>query len=743
MSEALFLRLLPYEDKSTALTKAIAAINDNHIINSLVYVVNSTSFNQVPGSPFAYWVSSSMRKLFITLPPLDGEGRAIRAGLQTSNDFRFVRTWWEVASKKIVTGTPSTTQDEYRRQTFEGRDWVPFAKGGAYSPYYSDLHLVVNWERDGEEMKNWAGSLYNGSHWSRIIKNVDFYFCPGLTWSDRTSRLFSARPLPAGSIFSVKGSAGFFTGEELYALGIMNSLIFNGFLSLLVGAGDAAARSYQVGVIGSVPFLTHSSINNQDYELLKKLTYTATNLKRSLDSANETSHMFLLPAVLQITSDTLVERINIWQKQMAEIEQQLDELQSKIDNITFHLYHIEDSDRHTIEELLGSNKQVIDEKVEEDDAEENASSEARLDAHSLVTDLLSYSIGCALGRWDVRISLNSSLTPKLPGPLHPLPVCAPGMLIGPDGLPATQDHIVSEEWLPTRPDAITLPPEGTAQQPTIQGTQYPITVAWDGILVDDMDHSADIVRRVREVLAALWPSEDGMESEAIDREAGKILGVKDLREYFRRQVGFFAHHLKRYSNSRRQAPIYWPLSTASGSYTLWIYYHRLTSDTLFTAVNQYVDPKITEIQRRIGELEGRLTRTTGREATQVRGEIEDARALLAELQNFRAELLRVAALPYRPDLNDGVILNAAPLHRLFRFPKWAKDTKECWGKLQRGEYDWAHLAYSIWPDRVREKCRADRSLAIAHDLEHLYIERPTIAQRKRSRKAVPDKEDEE
>jgi hypothetical protein len=26
----------------------------------------------------------------------------------------------------------------------------------------------------------------------------------------------------------------------------------------------------------------------------------------------------------------------------------------------------------------------------------------------------------------------------------------------------------------------------------------------------------------------------------------------------------------------------------------------------------------------------------------------------------------------------------------------------------------------MWPDRVREKCRTDRSIAIAHDLEELY-----------------------
>ena len=81
--------------------------------------------------------------------------------------------------------------------------------------------------------------------------------------------------------------------------------------------------------------------------------------------------------------------------------------------------------------------------------------------------------------------------------------------------------------------------------------------------------------------------------------------------------------------------------------------------------------------------------------------------------------MRVAKLPYKPNLNDGVLITASPLWKLFRLKKWQNDLKACWEKLEAGDYDWAHLAYSIWPDRVREKCKTDRSIAIAHDLEHL------------------------
>ena len=39
------------------------------------------------------------------------------------------------------------------------------------------------------------------------------------------------------------------------------------------------------------------------------------------------------------------------------------------------------------------------------------------------------------------------------------------------------------------------------------------------------------------------------------------------------------------------------------------------------------------------------------------------------------------------------------------------------GQARKGDYDWAHLAMGYWPDRVREKCKTDKSLAIAHGLE--------------------------
>lgn len=131
-----------------------------------------------------------------------------------------------------------------------------------------------------------------------------------------------------------------------------------------------------------------------------------------------------------------------------------------------------------------------------------------------------------------------------------------------------------------------------------------------------------------------------------------------------------------------------------------------------------------QVARSLHVVETRLGGASGQEASQLRAELERLSAFQSELSDFRAELLRVAALPYRPNLDDGVIINAAPLHTLFRHRGWAGATRDCWQKLERGDYDWAHLAYQRWPERVREKCRSDRSLAIAHDLEDLYVAPP-------------------
>ena len=114
---------------------------------------------------------------------------------------------------------------------------------------------------------------------------------------------------------------------------------------------------------------------------------------------------------------------------------------------------------------------------------------------------------------------------------------------------------------------------------------------------------------------------------------------------------------------------------------------------------------------------------------------EKLQALEAELIELRETILEIAP-NYRPNQDDGVQISAAPLWRLFCHKPWQKILKDTWAKLEKGDYDWAHLAMAYWPDRVREKCKTDKSLAIAHDLENLYEEPEIAPGAKRGRKTT-------
>ena len=680
----LFFRLLSHEDKAEGLSEALDAVSHCYAHNSVVHAVEPSSFRQMPRSPFAYWVSENMRRLFTELPPFEGDGRTVKQGLATADDFRFVRAWWEVPSTCTLDGATgpnwredvATFQAWCRRRNLEGKRWVPFAKGGAYSPYYADLHLVVNWEREGDEIRSFDRAF---------IRNESYYFRPGLTWPRRTQLGLNMRAYPAGAIFADKGPVAFVHQDDLSSyLGLANSHAFGVVISLQMAFG-----SYEVGLVQRSPIPDCTGLNGKQ---LGELTQSIITTKQSLDTADETSHAFVLPTLLQVTGDMLEERAQSWANQVTETAERLTDLQQKIDAVAYQLYGTSEQDQRVIHASLKE-----EDTDGEDDAEEiEAESTLTTDSPGLITELLSYVLGTTLGRWDIRYATRQIACPELPDPFAPLPVCSPGMLVNAHGLPAEPEDIPRD---------------------------YPIRISWSGILVDDEGHPDDIIGRVREAFEIIWQHY----ASEIEHEACDILGVRSLRDYFAKLNNFFANHLKRYSKSRRQAPIYWPLQTPSGSYTLWLYYHRLRDQTLYTCVNDFVEPKLRDIADQLNILHAKTNRSRQEER-----ELERLMNFEHDLKDFRDELLRVARF-WKPNLNDGAQITAAPLWKLFQHRPWQRKLKDTWDKLERGDYDWAHLAFSIWPDRVRDRCKHDKSLAIAHDLEELYEEPPEQPRARRRR----------
>ena len=719
----------------------------NGLVVEDIFLRKPKLFKNLPQHVVAYWITDEIAEIFRTYSPIEGNAAQVRIGLQTSDDFRFLRLHWEVHETEIG----------------RGKTWVQFAKGGEYQLFYDDIHLLVNWASNAAEMKGFAeqhaaktGSMAGNGP----LREFEFYFKGGLTYPERTTSEFGPRLLPDGCITGTVGPGLHLVGREQRALllGWLSTRLVRELLEIGIGMGDAvesgsAARHYNVRLIGRTPFPKLESIEAESVsakvsdivhkvafnwscdETSRNFTKAISDMSNGIALAASSSQMEYDDRAVAIIADhkhiedIFVDSFSEATEIRAALDKSIGRHPASLPEITIHTsLEIETAFQFSLEELvdycskkLGYSRQVSKKSYIADRRIELIAlmsgvapkSIARFrhcqglieknEIQLIAVNLVSSIVGLVFGRWDVRYLTRERSGPELPDPFAPLPVCPPGMLLNGHGLPAGPDDV---------PDS------------------YPISIPWDGELVDDPNHPLDIERRVREVIEIIWKDR----AEAIEHEACEILGVTSLREYFRKPGSFFADHLKRYSKSRRQAPIYWPLSTPSCSYTLWIYYHRLTDQTLYTAVNDFVEPKLKQVSNEAAGLRANSARSSADER-----ELERLSTLEFELTDFRDELLRIAQF-WRPNLNDGVQITAAPLWKLFQHRPWKTKLKETWDDLESGKYDWAHLALSIWPDRVVKASHKDRSFAIAHNLENELWEEAEVVKKTKGGKSTKSKD---
>lgn len=640
-----FVRLEGDTDKQSTLLEVCESIRSGQI-HGRYFDVPVASFDAIPGRPFAYWISPEVRNKFKTLPSFGSEKRSAWVGLQTNDNFQWLRQWWEPT--------------EISSHLF---GLSPFVKGGSYSPFYIDVHLGVRWGENGRLMKVWKSeqlrkkliTANNSKCW-----NEQHYFKEGMTWPLR-AHTFAPQAMPKGCIFSIRGAVAFSDpGKELETLALFNSSAFDYLYKTALGR--FGFPEFVTGVLLKMPWATCDPTAGKALSTLARRAWSA---KRKAYSVFETSKAFLLPAAL---------RSRLGDYDPVAIDTELEAVLDEIDDIAFDLYGFSDADRAAALGASGFSNEDAGEAAEDADESEGDDCAEAIDQ----TDALySWAVGVAFGRFDWRLATSEREAPPEPDPFDSLPAKSPGML--PDG--AAPFHS--------------------------QG----------GILVDDKGHPHDLSQLIEEVLARV----------EIEIPGG-------VRRWLQRD--FFPLHLKQYSKSRRKAPIYWPLSTSSGSYTLWLYYPSLTSQTLYTAVNDFIEGPNGKLQQVGRELSFLRDKGNARSRDDEKA-YEALQALELELIELRDALLKIAPT-YRPNHDDGVQITAAPLWQLFRHKPWQNILKDTWAKLEKGGYDWAHLAMAYWPDRVKEKCKTDKSLAIAHDLEHLYIEPEAEAPKARGRKKGSD-----
>ena len=700
---AIFMRLLVDEDKGPLLEQVIEDCNQCNS-SSRLFLIDPANFSQLSGSPYAYWASPATIDTLGNFSPIEGSKASIRVGLQTGDDFRFLRCIWEIDPNLISPSLSRPSSSLSARQQCldelsSSKSWTPFSKTDAASPWFSPITLCVNWARNGYEIKNFADN--KGKIRSRP-QNEGHYFAPGFSYMLRSTRLVPYL-VPSG-VVPTAGRAQIFPndGEQYSVLGVCASNV-----------GSAVARfsgekfawpKFQASMVQGLPGCDFSE---QTQSMIQSHVDTQVNMRREQVQGYEPYQEFGVPAWLR-------------HSESAETTWDLHTLfGGKIESAIADAYGLSEDQLTELERDIREAISIRSESDSGDPGADEPDPGAGAGGDELwvtlieetpklkAAGLIMYGMGAAFGRWDVRMASDLSLVPKLGEPFAVMPACPPGSLLGSDGNPARPGYIASEQWLRDRPNASCIPDADAEDTSVIADEQYEMPVAWSGILPDDPGSMQDIGKRILRALGMML-----RDPETEETQVWRLLGVSDVHAYLRRTSGFFAEHLKAYSKNRRYAPIYWPIATATGSYTLWLYYHRLTDQTLYTCVNDFVEPKLKQVSDEAGQLRGKSNRSSAEEK-----ELERLSDLELELKDFRDELLRIAQF-WKPNLNDGVQITAAPLWKLFQHRQWQSRLKETWEKLEAGEYDWAHLALSIWPDRVVRACHNDRSYAIAHDLEN-------------------------
>lgn len=561
-------------------------------------------------------------------------------------------------------------------------DWKPFAKGGEFFRYTCDWPLIINWSVDA--INEYKKLTIRSVLISR--RATDFDGRIAFAWNRVNEIGFNVRILPIGAKFSDKAPAIFPHTNPYWLIAVLCSRFIDQLCAL-----QNPNRMFEVRDVSSLPIPDFCSLELQDYA--KEII----SLKRKWFKRNEVSAFFYCFTDYASKFKGLIDCFESERAEALYDQRKIQSLQTLIDNCINQMYQLQSHDSELLNGIIGDQRcEIIAQYINPESIDYNY--------QGFCKRAFSYFLGIAYGRWDVRFCNSHLQTESISEHFAPLPSIPPGMFLDSHG------KLINRESLPEK---------------------YPINIPFAGVLADDEGHLDDIINTLRNILCVIWQNT----ADQVEEELCNGLNVKDLRDYLNRPSGFFTDHLRCYSESARKAPIFWPLSTPTGSYTLWIYYPNLTSQTLYTAINDFIEPKLQLVGADVTQLRNKGKARTRDDEKQW----ETLQVFEQELIVLRDTLLKIAPT-YSPNHDDGVQISAAPLWKLFRHKPWQKVLQDTWTILEQGEYDWAHLAMNYWPERVREKCKTDKSLAIAHGLEDLYIEPDTEPKKGRGKKIIGDDE---
>ncbi len=601
-------------------------------------------FKKIPGSPIAYWLSDSSRNVFNLTKPLSAIAET-RLGMATADNNRFLRLWHEVSLENIKFDAQSreNAENSYKK-------WFPYAKGGDFRKWYGNHEWLVNWHKDGYEIRNFTDD--NGKIRSHNY-NLDFIFRKGITWNALSSSSTSMRLLERG-LFDNAGSSLFTTGEKIVPLlGFLNTNIPRYMLSIF-----SESMNYQPGDIDRIPILEDVLFSSHVNEVMNEIIsitkddwdsfetswdfkslplisgqWPVDSGQKEVDSDGclTTNHSALITKSVD-SGQWLVDRekgvrgsYEKYRKQCQDMTLKMKQLEEENNKLFIEAYGLQDelTPDVPIEEitLFANPKYRYKGNLTDDELE------ARFKADTM-KELISYSIGCMMGRYSLD---------------------KPGLIYAHSG------------------------------NVGFDASQYKTFPADDDGIIPITDHewfADDAACRFFKFIETVWDKK-GLDAnpdfiaEAIGRKSGES-SREAIRRYFVND--FYKDHCQTY----KKRPIYWLFTSGKNkAFQALVYLHRYNEGTLSRMRTEYVLPLQTKIARYIEHLEqDKDSASSTSAANKIQKEISSLLKQKEELIKFDERLRHYADMKIKLDLDDGVKVNYA------KFGDLLADSKNIAGKTK-------------------------------------------------------------
>lgn len=211
--------------------------------NERLATASAADFKQIPGSPIAYWINQAVRNAFVNFPRIDESGAAA-SGIQTSDNERFLKLWYEVSKDTICSNLESFENAPNQKC------YVPHNKGGEFRRWYGNQEYLLDWSYKGQAAKSFDKFQE---------KNMHLQMKEAATWSHTSSGTFSVRYSPSGRSFNVEGPVYIHSKDIKFGVGLLASKVCLYFMGLL-----NPTMHFLVGSVQSLPVVEHFSVPHVD-----------------------------------------------------------------------------------------------------------------------------------------------------------------------------------------------------------------------------------------------------------------------------------------------------------------------------------------------------------------------------------------------------------------------------------------------------------------------------------------------